>query len=313
MSNPIKPFLYGLAGGAAVLASSILYNKIIEKKEEKKPEVSDDDDLDFNIFDTHQSDFDPEDAAEFFSDNSKTQPSPDIDMNALQQIRNDAFNSGYNAGLHVANSREYNRGYDEGVRYGYGIAQANAAKKIDDAYEEGRLDGLNANAPDLSDVECEPPLELDEVIKSGAINHVYKPEDQNDVKSDEIKDIQHAIAALVIENNKLANEDPIISNGVSCAIRAMLYRMELPHKSKKHSADQSAKSLSTVRDKLIELNCDYETIKKFISEHSDGLNKTLYEKSLEELKQIEHASENLRSGIFTRARDCIESFLKEAH
>lgn len=215
MSNTMKPLLYGLIGGVTVLAGSILYNKISEKKTKQgrvKSDVLDDsDELDFNIFDTHQSDFDPEDASDFFSESSNHQSNPDIDMKALQQMRNDFFTSGYNAGKAEA-VQEYSRGYTEGVKYGYSIAQANAAQKIDDAYEEGKLDGLNANAPDLSGIDCEPPLELDDVIKSGAIDHVYKPDEKSDSNSEETKDIACATAVVVAEKDKKESEDPVIAD-----------------------------------------------------------------------------------------------------
>lgn len=215
MSNTMKPLLYGVIGGVTVLAGSILYNKFSDKKTKQgsaKSDVLDDSDkLDFNIFDTHQGDFDPEDASDFFSESSNHQSNPDIDMKALQQMRNDFFTSGYNAGKAEA-AQEYSRGYTEGVKYGFSIAQANAAQKIDDAYEEGKLDGLNANAPDLSGIDCEPPLELDDVIKSGAIDHVYKPDEKSDSNSEETKEIASTPAAVVVEESKKKGEDPIVAD-----------------------------------------------------------------------------------------------------
>lgn len=312
MSNTVKPLLYGLIGGATALAGSLLYTKITKKTAKQgsdKAGFSDDvDEPDFNIFDTQQSDFDPEDAADFFTESRNHQSNPDIDMNALQQIRNDAFNSGYNAGLHVANNREYNRGYDEGVRYGYSVAQANAAKDIDDAYVEGKLDGLNINAPDLSGVESDPPVEIDEVIKSGALNQVYKP-DEKESQSEESDDIQHAIAAAVVAKVKTDGEAPVFTDSVSCAIRAMLYKMELPKKNKKHGVDQTAKALSAVHDKLTELGCDYEAIKQYLNEKPEDYNEEFSEKSLKELKQLELASANLREQVFTLTRALIEDYL----
>lgn len=316
MQNSVKPFLYGLIGGATVLAGNILYNKITTKTAKKgsdTPDVSDDDDLDFEIFDSNHGDYDPEDAAEFFGE-EQTPPKPDIDMNALQQIRNDAFNSGYNAGLHVANNREYNRGYEEGVRYGYGIARADAAKDIDEAFEEGKIEGLNTNAPDLPDTASEPPIELEEVIKSNNFKLAYKPESK-EVEADKDEDVQHTLATAIVNYCCKDSDDPVIKAGIGCAIRAMLYRMGLPRTEKKAGIDNTKLALIAVRAKLNELHCEYEAVEKYIRQYSQkrNCNKTLYEKSMDELRTLKNLSENHRDHFFKYAEYQIDDYLNRGH
>ena len=223
------------------------------------------------------------DVEDFFAE-QKPEP-PQMDMSALQQIRNEAYAAG-----RVLGKRE---GYAAGYAQGCVDTTAAADMKVDAAYMDGKLDGYaGSNTP-------EPPDTDDEVGGAAPASNDGAENDESAAKEFKTLELDDACHKLVEEVmlGKLDDNDDIISAATACVIRAMIY----------------AKNLSTVEaDKkdTIQTVAEFLNVINNIDEFCKVIKSSENEDAIAELNKLRNTSQNIQGNALVNASFCLKEYLE---
>ena len=145
MNKKLEAFCFALIGGAVATVADIAVSAYAARKYERY--LHDDNDDPNPGEDCAGVDNDLDAFEDIFQDEPENQQ-PQVDLAALQQIRNDAYQNGYSAGYSAGYNNGASTGQQQGYQAGYAAAASAAAEQVQDAYKEGKLDVYDALNPE---------------------------------------------------------------------------------------------------------------------------------------------------------------------
>lgn len=145
MNKKLEAFCFALIGGAVATVADIAVSAYAARKYERF--LHDDNDDPNPGEDCAGVDNDLDAFEDIFQDAPEHQQ-PQVDLAALQQIRDDAYQNGYSAGYSAGYNNGASTGQQQGYQAGYAAAASAAAEQVQDAYKEGKLDVYDALNPE---------------------------------------------------------------------------------------------------------------------------------------------------------------------